>query len=161
VPGSILAIATNDNSPGGSILTFAFPMGLFIVVASILYLLFSRPHRVPGHQTLAPAGGAGPSGSGPWGSGGASGEGAVPGGAISPQGSTAGGAGGSSPEAVSSAGGAGGSSPQAEASTLSPPESAASAEAVGAGKTGGAGEEPAMVGDAASEQETSAKEEGE
>jgi hypothetical protein len=46
MPGLIIAAAvTPDNTPGGYILTFAGPVGLFAVVAVILYLLFSRPHR--------------------------------------------------------------------------------------------------------------------
>lgn len=53
--GPILAIVTPDNIPGGSILTFAFPMALFIVAAVVLYLLFTRPHQVPGHKKLAAA----------------------------------------------------------------------------------------------------------
>ena len=40
---------------GGSLFTFIFPMCLFIVVAAILYLQYSRPHKVPGHRGLAPA----------------------------------------------------------------------------------------------------------
>ena len=49
MPGLILAGATPDNTPGGFYYTFLFPMVLFIVVAVILYMLFSRPHRrVPG-----------------------------------------------------------------------------------------------------------------
>jgi hypothetical protein len=56
VPGLILAAVTPDNTPGGSVLTFAFPVVLFSVVAVILYLLFSRPHaRVPVRRALAPA----------------------------------------------------------------------------------------------------------
>ena len=57
MPGLILAAAvTPDNTPGGYILTFAAPIGLFAVVAAILYLLFSRPHRrVPARRTLLPA----------------------------------------------------------------------------------------------------------
>jgi hypothetical protein len=57
VPGLILAAAvTPDNTPGGYILTFAAPIGLFVVVAAILYLLFSRPHRrIPGRRALLPA----------------------------------------------------------------------------------------------------------
>jgi len=40
---------TPDNTPHGYNWTFAFPMLLFIVVALVLYMLFSRPHRrVPG-----------------------------------------------------------------------------------------------------------------
>lgn len=50
--GLILAYATTDNSPHGYNLTFAFPMILFIVIAGALYLVYSRPHRVPGHGPL-------------------------------------------------------------------------------------------------------------
>jgi hypothetical protein len=35
---------------GGSILTFAFPMILFIVVAGSLYVLYTKPESVPGHR---------------------------------------------------------------------------------------------------------------
>ncbi len=35
---------------GGSILTFAFPMILFIVVAGALYILYTKPELVPGHR---------------------------------------------------------------------------------------------------------------
>jgi hypothetical protein len=35
---------------GGSILTFAFPMILFIVVAGGLYVLYTKPEFVPGHR---------------------------------------------------------------------------------------------------------------
>ena len=49
MPRLILAAVTPDNTPHGYNWTFAFPMLLFIVVALILYVLFSRPHRrVPG-----------------------------------------------------------------------------------------------------------------
>ncbi len=49
MPGLILAGVNPDNTPGGYYYTFLFPMLLFIVVAVILYMLFSRPHRrVPG-----------------------------------------------------------------------------------------------------------------
>ena len=34
---------------GGSILTFAFPMILFVVVAGTLYVLYTKPELVPGH----------------------------------------------------------------------------------------------------------------
>ena len=34
---------------GGSILTFAFPEILFIVVAVTLYVLYTKPEFVPGH----------------------------------------------------------------------------------------------------------------
>jgi hypothetical protein len=36
---------------GGSILTFAFPMLLFIVVVAALYVLYTKPTVVPGHRT--------------------------------------------------------------------------------------------------------------
>jgi hypothetical protein len=36
---------------GGSILTFAFPMLLFIGVAVALYVLYTKPAAVPGHRT--------------------------------------------------------------------------------------------------------------
>ena len=58
MPGSVLAIATSDNAMGGAILTFAFPIILFAVIGTALYiLLFSRPHpRVPaGRVALAGA----------------------------------------------------------------------------------------------------------
>jgi len=35
---------------GGSILSFAFPMLLFIVVAGALYVLYTKPEFVPGHR---------------------------------------------------------------------------------------------------------------
>jgi hypothetical protein len=38
---------------GGSILTFAFPMLLFIVVASALYIAYTKPELVPGHRAPA------------------------------------------------------------------------------------------------------------
>lgn len=40
---------------GGSILTFALPMGLFIVVAAILYVIYTRPHKLPGLRYLTSA----------------------------------------------------------------------------------------------------------
>lgn len=48
----ISAAAGNDWSYGGSILTFAFPEILFIAVAATLYVLYSKPHMVPGHRYL-------------------------------------------------------------------------------------------------------------
>jgi hypothetical protein len=60
VPGTILALSTSDNAPGGAILTFAFPIILFAVVAVVLYLLFSRPHRrVPAGRIALAAAAAG------------------------------------------------------------------------------------------------------
>jgi len=45
VPGLILAAVSPDNTPAGYNWTFAFPGLLFIVIALVLYALFSRPHR--------------------------------------------------------------------------------------------------------------------
>lgn len=63
--GLITASAVMDWSYGASILTFVFPMLLFIAVAAALYVLYTKPHLVPGHhyemqtrpvsQTAAPA----------------------------------------------------------------------------------------------------------
>jgi hypothetical protein len=39
---------------GASILTFAFPMLLFIVVACALYVTYTKPQMVPGHRPPAP-----------------------------------------------------------------------------------------------------------
>ena len=58
MPGLIVAAVTPDNTPHGYNWTFAFPMLLFIVVALILYMLFSRPHRrVPATPISATASG--------------------------------------------------------------------------------------------------------
>lgn len=58
-----LAYTTSDNSMGGAVLTFAFLIILFAIVATVLYiLLFSRPHpRVPAQRVVyATASGAAP-----------------------------------------------------------------------------------------------------
>jgi hypothetical protein len=52
VDGLISAAAGSDWSYGASILTFAFPMILFIAVAGALYVLYTKPHLVPGHRYL-------------------------------------------------------------------------------------------------------------
>ena len=49
--GLIAESAGSAWSFGGSILTFAFPMILFIVVAVALYVLYTKPEVVPGHRT--------------------------------------------------------------------------------------------------------------
>jgi hypothetical protein len=50
---AVLAGATgSDWNAGGSIMTFYFPIGLFLIVATVLLLLFSRPHSVPGRRPL-------------------------------------------------------------------------------------------------------------
>jgi hypothetical protein len=62
VPGLILAGVSPDNTPSGYEWTYLFPMLLFIVIAAVLYTLFSRPHRrVPGRQISAAASGGVPS----------------------------------------------------------------------------------------------------
>lgn len=45
MPELVLAAVNPDNTPHGYNWTFAFPMLLFIVIALILYALYSRPHR--------------------------------------------------------------------------------------------------------------------
>ncbi len=40
---------------GGSIETFALPYGAFIVIATVLYFTFKRPHSVPRMRYLTPA----------------------------------------------------------------------------------------------------------
>ena len=47
---SITASAVMDWSYGASILTFVFPMLLFIAVAAALYVVYTKPHLVPGHR---------------------------------------------------------------------------------------------------------------
>jgi hypothetical protein len=57
VPGLILAAAvTPDNTPGGYVLTFAFPVGLFALIGVVLSLLLFRPHRrIPARRIIASA----------------------------------------------------------------------------------------------------------
>ena len=58
-----LAYTTSDNSMGGAVLTFAFLIILFAIVATVLYIvLFSRPHpRVPARRlSYASASGGAP-----------------------------------------------------------------------------------------------------
>jgi hypothetical protein len=49
-----------DYTTGGSILTFAIPMLLFIVIAGTLYSVFLGTRQVPGHQIDALARTPGP-----------------------------------------------------------------------------------------------------
>jgi hypothetical protein len=46
---------SGDWSLAGAIMTFAIPVGLFVVVATILYFQYTRPHVTPGHRDLVPA----------------------------------------------------------------------------------------------------------
>lgn len=51
MPGVIAAATGSDWNAAGSLLTFYFPAGLFVIVAGTLYLLLSRPHqRVPAYR---------------------------------------------------------------------------------------------------------------
>jgi hypothetical protein len=47
---------TGDWTQAAAIMTFAIPVGIFVVVATWLYFLYTRPHAVPGHRELVPAG---------------------------------------------------------------------------------------------------------
>ena len=55
MPGVIAASTGSAWSYGGSILSFLFPMILFLVVATSLYVVYTKPSVVPGHreQTIA------------------------------------------------------------------------------------------------------------
>jgi hypothetical protein len=55
VPAALAAATGSAWNAGGSILTFYFPVGLFVVIASILYLTFTRRHTIPGHRPFVPA----------------------------------------------------------------------------------------------------------
>ncbi len=46
---------SGDWSLAGAIMTFAIPVGLFVIVAAILYFQYTRPHVTPGHRPLVPA----------------------------------------------------------------------------------------------------------
>lgn len=50
MPGLIEAAAGSDWTYGASILTFLFPELLFIAVAGALYVVYTKPHLVPGHR---------------------------------------------------------------------------------------------------------------
>ena len=47
---------TGDWTQAAAIMTFAIPVGIFIVVATWLYFIYTRPHAVPGHRELVAAG---------------------------------------------------------------------------------------------------------
>ena len=51
----VIAASTSAWSYGGSILSFLFPMILFLVVATSLYVVFTKPSVVPGHGEPAVA----------------------------------------------------------------------------------------------------------
>ena len=50
MPVLITASADSAWTYGAAILTFVFPMLLFIFVAAALYILYTKPHLVPGHH---------------------------------------------------------------------------------------------------------------
>jgi hypothetical protein len=56
VPAVLAAATGSDWNSGGSLLTFYFPAGLFIIIATSLYLEFSRPHASPDRKRLAAVG---------------------------------------------------------------------------------------------------------
>jgi hypothetical protein len=49
---------TGDWTQAAAIMTFAIPVGIFVVVATWLYFVYTRPHAVPGHRDLVPATGS-------------------------------------------------------------------------------------------------------
>jgi hypothetical protein len=51
VPGVLAAATGSDWSSGGALLTFYFPVGLFIVIAAALYVELSRPRPARKHQS--------------------------------------------------------------------------------------------------------------
>lgn len=54
MPGLILASPPASAwSYGGAILTFVFPMILFLAVAAVLYVLYTKPLQVPGSRNTA------------------------------------------------------------------------------------------------------------
>jgi hypothetical protein len=52
VPAVLTTFTSSAWNAGGSIMTFYFPIGLFLVVAAALFLQLSRPHAVPGRKPL-------------------------------------------------------------------------------------------------------------
>ncbi|HYV80728.1 MAG TPA: hypothetical protein VE979_21600 [Streptosporangiaceae bacterium] len=63
----VLAVSlspTGDWTQAAAIMTFAIPVGIFVVVATWLYFQYTRPHAVPGHRDLVPATAGGATGSG-------------------------------------------------------------------------------------------------
>ena len=61
----LAAVVGSDWTLAASIMTFAIPILLFVVVATVLYFLYTRPHAVPGHRDLVPAAGSGRHAAGP------------------------------------------------------------------------------------------------
>lgn len=65
--GVISAISVSDYPVGAQVMTLVLPLGAFIVTMTAFYVVFSRPHTVPGRRPIrgarpvAPAPGAAPS----------------------------------------------------------------------------------------------------
>ncbi|MGE5291650.1 MAG: hypothetical protein ACM3ML_31510 [Micromonosporaceae bacterium] len=53
--GLTTAVAASGWSLSGSIMTFAIPVGLFVVVATTLFFIYSRPPVAPGHSDVVPS----------------------------------------------------------------------------------------------------------
>jgi hypothetical protein len=51
----LLAQPTSDNAPAGALFSLWFLLSLFAVVAAILWVLYSRPHRRVPPRRPAPA----------------------------------------------------------------------------------------------------------
>jgi hypothetical protein len=66
----VITAAGSDWSYGGAILTFAFPMILFIAVGAALWVLYTMPHVVPGVRYRPERGAARPAPAAATGSGG-------------------------------------------------------------------------------------------
>ena len=50
---ALTAVGTSSAwNAGGSLLTFYFPIGLFVVISALLCLQFGRPHPIPGSKPL-------------------------------------------------------------------------------------------------------------
>jgi hypothetical protein len=59
MPGTSLAVATSDNTAGGSILTLVIPLGLFVVIAVLIYLRIQHlGRRGTPAEAVVPAGAA-------------------------------------------------------------------------------------------------------
>jgi type IV secretory pathway TrbL component len=52
----VIAVAIVSYYPlGAQVMTLVLPLGWFIVVMIGMYIVFTRPHTVPGHQAIAGA----------------------------------------------------------------------------------------------------------
>ena len=51
----LAAVIHPSNTPGGYQLTYLFPLLVFIISATALFLRLRTPHKVPGHVALSSA----------------------------------------------------------------------------------------------------------